>query len=155
MGTHLKLREKFLETGIRYLNPPEISFGRYLSGEMQNRPKCCRGHPQKIEKIDFFSIFQKLDINWFICWIFISKRFLKSPDLISGHRSSFRPISATLQEFEFLAKIDFFAILEIFNVSQYGRLFGRKWSEMWFLAGNGLFGSPKHFYIPYMIFHDD
>jgi len=74
---------------------------------------------------------------------------------ISGHISSFQPISAILQTFEFLAKIDFFAILWIFDFSQYGRPFGRKWSKMWFLAGNSLFGSTKHFYISYMIFHDD
>ena len=54
---------------------------------------------------------------------------------ISGHILSFRPISATLSEFEFLTKIDFLENFEIFDFSKYDLLFGRKWPEIWLVAG--------------------
>ena len=46
------------------------------------------------------------------------------------HISSFRPISATLSKFEFLAKIDFLANFGIFDFSKYDLPFGRKWPEI-------------------------
>ena len=76
---------------------------------------------------------------------------------ISGpveYSTTFRPISATLSKFEFWAKIDFLANFGIFDFSKYDLPFGRKWPEIWLVAGNCLFGPPKHFYITYMIFYD-
>ena len=102
-------------------------------------------HKWKSPKNRFFQNCLKYD-QFGLEWWFLVQNYSKTlQEPISGHISSSRPISAILQTFEFLAQIDFFAILWIFDFSQYGWPLGRKWSKMWFLAGNSLFGSPKHF----------
>ena len=114
------------------------------------------GVPQvKIAKKSiFFWNFLKFDLNAFRYRFRVQNNSKTPQEPISGHISSFRPISATLSKFEFLAKIDFLMIFGIFDFSKYDLPFGRKWPEMWLVAGNCLFGPPKHFYITYMIFYD-
>ena len=87
----------------------------------------------KNSKKSIFRIFLKCDLDGFR-YRFLVQNNSKTPQgPISGHISSFRPISATLSKFEFLAKIDYLAIFGIFDFSKYGLPFGRKydwWPEI-------------------------
>ena len=111
-------------------------------------------HTWKAQKKSIFRLFLKCDLDGFRYRFLVQNNSKTPPGPISGHISSFRPISATLSKFEFLAKIDFLANFGIFDFSKYDLPFGRKWPEIWLVAGNCLFGPPKHFYITYMIFYD-
>ena len=69
----------------------------------------------KSSKKSIFRLFLKCDLDGFR-YRFLVQNNSKTPQgHISGRISSFRPISATLSKFEFLAKIDFFAIFWIFD----------------------------------------
>ena len=84
----------------------------------------------KSSKKSIFRLFLKCDLDGFR-YRFLVQNNSKTPQgPISGHISSFRPISATLSKFEFLAKIDFLANFGIFDFSKYDLPFGRKWPEI-------------------------
>ena len=74
--------------------------------------------------------FIKIDLNALKYQIGVQNDSKTPQGPISGHISSFRPISATLSKFEFLAKIDFLANFGIFDFSKFDLLFGRKWPEI-------------------------
>ena len=127
-----------------------------ISGPVEYSTSPHFGVPQvKIAKKSiFFWNFLKFDLNAFRYRFWVQNNSKTPQEAISGHISSFRPISATLSKFECLAKMDFLAIFGIFDFSKYDLSFGRKWSEIWLVAGNCVFGPPKHFHIAYMIFYD-
>ena len=109
---------------------------------------------ENAKKNRFFWISLICYLDTFRYWFQVQNTSKTSQGPISGHISSFRPISATLSKFEFLAKIDFLANFGIFDFSKYDLPFGRKWPEIWLVVGNCFFGPPKHFYMTYMIFND-
>ena len=69
---------------------------------------------EKLKKVDFSS-FRKCGLDGFRYQFRVQNNSKTPQGPISGHISSFQPISATLSKFEFLAKMDFLAILGIFN----------------------------------------
>ena len=145
----------FWEKAMKCINNFRPIFCIFWTRRIFYRPQNGQNPQIKNPKNRFFQNCLKCDL-FGLKWWFVVQNDSKTPKgPISGHISPFRPISAILQEFNFLAKIDFWAILWIFDFSQYALPFGRKWSKIRFMARNSLFGSPKHFYIPYMIFHDD
>ena len=133
------------ERGMMYVDPFSKKFRNFETRRIFYGSTFWWTHKWKIQKNRFFQIHLKFDPNEFR-YRFRVQNGSKTPQgLISGHISGPRTIPATLKKFEFLAKI---AILEIFDDSHFGRSFGRKWPEMWSVAGNGFSGPPGYFYIP-------
>ena len=79
--------------------------------------------------------------------IFASPSFLSSLDYLRTGSAGLRPASPEKKK-NFWSKSWFCLILAIFDDSHHGRPFGRKWPEMWCVAGNGFSGPPGYFYIP-------
>ena len=113
-----------------------------------------RTHKKYFQKIVFFQNCLKYDLlglEWYF-WCKTILKHIKSPfSAIYHHSGHYRPLYRILN---FLPKSIFERFCRFFDFSKYGRPFGRKWSKMWFGTGDSFFGSPKHFYIPYMTFHD-
>ena len=140
---------------MRYLNQFLMSCRNFDTRRIFYEVDFWGSHKWKFSKNWFFQICLKFDLDG-LGYRFSVQNTSKTPqESISGHISSPRPISATLTKFEFLPKIENFAIFRFFDFSLNDVLFGRKWPEMWLVAGNGLTGPPKHFYIQYIAYYDD
>ena len=92
-------------------------------------PKWPKPIIQNVKNCIFWN-FIKIDLNTLKYQIGVQNDSKTPQGPISGQISSFRPISATLSKFEFLAKIDFLANFGIFDFSKYDLPFGRKWPEI-------------------------
>ena len=88
-----------------------------ISGPVEYSTTAFLGSPHnwKTQKKSIFRIFLKCDLDGFRYRFRVQNNSKTPQGPISGHISSFRPISATLSKFEFLAKIDFLAIFRIFD----------------------------------------
>ena len=140
---------------MKYLDPFLISCRNFDTRRIFYEVDFWGSHKWKFSKNRFFQNCLKFDLDG-LGYRFLVQNTFKSPQKsISGHISSSRSICATLFKFEFLSKIENFAIFRFFEVSRNGLIFGRKWPEMWLVAKNGLTGPPKHFYIQYITFYDD
>ena len=138
-----------------YPNTFSMSCRNFETRRIFYRPDFGRSHKWKYLKNRFFQNHLKYLLDA-LEWRFLVQNTSKTlQKAISSHISSFRSISASLSKIEFLAKIDFFVKIRIFDASQYGPPFGRKWSKIWLVARNGFFGPLKHFYRPCMIIYDN
>ena len=154
-GTYLKRPHFYLKKIFRYLNPFSISCRNFETRRIFYEGNFGGCHKWKFSKNPFFQNCLKFDLDG-LRYRFLVQNTSKTPqESISGHILLSRPVSATLFKFEFLSKIENFAIFRFFWVSRNGLIFGRKWPEMWLVAENGLTGLPKHFYIQYIAYYDD
>ena len=140
---------------MRYLNPFLIPCRNFEARRIFYEVDFGGSHKWKSSKNRFFQNGLKFDLDALGYRFLVQNTSKTSQESISGHISSLRPISATLFKIEFSSKIEIFAIFWIFDIFQNLSTFGRKWPEIWLVAGNGLTGPLKHFCIPCMTFHDD
>ena len=106
---------------------------------------------KNFKKKRFFQNCLKFDLNEFRYRIRVQNGSKTPQGLISGHISLSRTLPAILWKFEFLAKI---VILAIFDKWHHGRPYGRKWLEMWLVAGNGFSDPLRYLKIPWMRPHE-
>ena len=122
-----------------YPNIFPMSYRNFETRRTFYRSDFGRSHKWKYPKNRFFQNHLKYVLDALEWWFLVQNTSKTLQKVISGHISSFRSISASLSNIEFLAKIDFFAKFWIFDVSQYGPLFGRKWPKICLVARNGFF----------------
>ena len=97
----------YLERDMGYPNRPETFFGQYRLDLATLRP-IFQWYPQiSMSKIDFFSIFVKCFIDAIKYRIRVQNDFGTPQGSISGHISSFRPLSANIYKINFSEFLDF------------------------------------------------
>ena len=89
-------------------------FGRFRTRRIFCRPIFGSPTTEKRQKNRFFQNFLKIDLNEFRYRFRVQNNSKTPQDPISGHISSFWPISAAVSKIEILAKIAIFAIFTYF-----------------------------------------
>ena len=145
----------YLERAMRYMNGFRPIFGRFRTRRIFYRLQNSQNPQLKIAKIMIFWNILKIDLKGFWYRFRVQNNSKTPQELISGHISSFRPISADVSKIEFLTQITIFAIFTYFDLSQYGRPYDRKCSKMGLETGNVLSEPSKHVRIHWMTFNDD
>ena len=110
----------FLERDMGYMNGFRPIFGRFRARKIFCRPIFGSPTIEKRPKNRFFQNFLKIDLNEFRYRFRVQNDSKTPQEPISGHISSFRPISAAVSKIEILAEMVIFAIFGYFDSSQYG-----------------------------------